>query len=96
MPGMEKRAHVFIAGRVQGVYFRSYTQDMAESLGLTGWVRNTRDGRVEALFEGEKEAVRDMVEWCRKGSPSARVASIEVAWEEATGEYRDFSINYGY
>lgn len=92
---MMARAHVLVSGRVQGVYYRSYAVDMARELGLTGWVRNRYDGRVEAVFEGEEEAVRKMVEWCHEGSPSARVARVEVSWEEATGEFGDFRIVRG-
>jgi acylphosphatase len=85
-----------ITGRVQGVYFRSYTVDMARALGITGWVRNTRGSEVEALFEGEDQAVREMLEWCWTGSPSSRVEGVEAAWEEATGEFDDFSVTYGW
>lgn len=95
MPGKEKaRAHVFVAGRVQGVFFRANTSERAEALGLTGWVKNTRDGRVEAVFEGQKADVERMVQWCRKGPPGAVVTNVEVAWEEPKGEFRDFSIKY--
>ncbi len=82
-------------GRVQGVYYRSYAVDKARDLGLTGWVRNRFDGRVEAVFEGEEDAVRKMVRWCHQGSPSARVERVEVSWEEATGEFADFRVTYG-
>ena len=92
---MKVRAHVMVSGRVQGVYYRSYAVDKARELGLTGWVRNRHDGRVEAVVEGEEEAVRRMVEWCREGSPSARVEGVELSWGEATGEYPDFRIARG-
>jgi len=93
---MKARAHVIVSGRVQGVYYRSYTQDKAEELGLTGWVRNNRDGTVEAVFEGEKEAVQEMVDWCWSGSPSSRVSDVVVEWEQPTGEYDRFSVAYGF
>lgn len=93
---MKTRARVLVSGRVQGVYYRSYTQDAARSLGVTGWVRNTMGGQVEAVFEGEEEAVRSMVEWCRKGSPRSIVDKVEVSWEKPTGEFDDFSVIYGY
>lgn len=93
---MKTRAHVLVEGRVQGVYYRSYTLDAARALGVTGWVRNRRDGRVEAVFEGDEEAVRKMVQWCWKGSPSSRVTNVEVNWEKPTGEFEDFSVIYGY
>jgi acylphosphatase len=80
------RAHVWIAGRVQGVAFRAYTIDEASARGVTGWVGNIPDGRVEAVFEGERAVVEAMIAWCRKGPPAARVSSVEVTWEEPTGE----------
>ncbi|MGH7412476.1 MAG: acylphosphatase [Candidatus Methylomirabilis sp.] len=80
------RAHVWIAGRVQGVSFRAYTIDEASLRGVAGWIRNTPDGRVEAVFEGDKVAVEAMIAWCRKGPPAARVTSVEVKWEEPKGE----------
>jgi acylphosphatase len=88
------RAHVYISGRVQGVFFRAHTQDGARRLGLTGWVRNLPDGRVEAVFEGEKERVDEMIEWCRKGSPHSRVDDVEVTWEEYRGEFDSFGVRY--
>lgn len=91
---MIRRAHVWVSGRVQGVYYRSYARDAARRLGLTGWVRNARDGRVEAILEGEEDAVKEMISWCWKGSPSARVEDVEVSWEEPTGEFADFSVTY--
>ncbi len=86
------RAHVFFAGRVQGVFFRAHARQCAESLGLTGWVRNTSDGRVEAVFEGEENAVGDAIEWCATRQPYAKVHSKEVAMSKATGEFDIFSI----
>jgi acylphosphatase len=93
---MRVRAHVMVSGRVQGVYYRSYAVDEARMLGITGWVRNIKGGSVEAVFEGESEAVQKMVSWCREGSPSSRVADVEVEWEEPTGEFSDFSVAYEY
>ncbi len=92
---MEKaRAHLIIEGRVQGVFFRQHTQEMAEGLGLTGWVKNRPDGSVEAVFEGDLERVNKAVEWCRRGPPQAGVASVRQSWEVHKGEFRDFSIRY--
>jgi len=85
---------VFVTGRVQGVGFRVYTVDEAEVRGVAGWVRNTPDGRVEAVFEGERAAVEAMVEWCRKGPRAARVGSVDVTWEEPIGEV-GFQTRYG-
>ncbi|MGH7428132.1 MAG: acylphosphatase [Candidatus Methylomirabilaceae bacterium] len=93
-PGQDKaRAHVFVAGRVQGVGFRAYTVDEAGIRGVTGWVRNTLDGRVEAVFEGERATVEAMIEWCRKGPRGARVSSVDVTWEKPLGEI-GFAVRY--
>jgi acylphosphatase len=91
---MNRRYHVWISGRVQGVFFRANTWKKAESLGLTGWVRNVEDGRVETVFEGEEHAAEAMLRWCREGTPPARVASVEVVEEVATGEFTGFEITY--
>ena len=90
------RAHVIVSGRVQGVFFRSETEYEAIKRSVCGWVRNLPDGRVEAVFEGEKEAVEELVEFCRKGPRGARVSEVEVRWEEYTGEFKGFRIRYGY
>ncbi len=92
---MEKaRAHVTIDGRVQGVFFRHHTQETALRLGVKGWVRNRRDGCVEAVFEGDKESVAKMIEWCHQGPPAARVTKVHLSWEDYVGEFEDFTINY--
>lgn len=72
----ETAVHVYIEGRVQGVWFRGWTQQQAVKLGLSGWVRNLRDGRVEAVFAGESDKVGTMLALCRKGAPLARVDHI--------------------
>ncbi len=90
------RAHVLISGRVQGVFFRAYTQKAAEARGIRGWVMNTRDGRVEAVFEGEKEDIEDMIRWCHQGSPMSHITEVSVDWQEHVGEFRDFSVRYYY
>ncbi|MCD6457954.1 MAG: acylphosphatase [Thermofilum sp. ex4484_82] len=86
------RAHVFVSGIVQGVFFRANTRRVAKQLGLKGFVRNLRDGRVEAVFEGEEEAVKKAIDWCRKGPPLARVDKVEVLWEDPKGDFEDFYI----
>jgi acylphosphatase len=92
---MEKaRARVIVEGTVQGVFFRSHTQDMAYTLGLTGWVKNRRDGSVEAVFEGEKKKVEQMIQWCHRGPAEARVREVHSIWEDYTGEFKDFAISY--
>jgi len=88
------RAYAYVSGRVQGVFFRAETADLANRLGLTGWVRNLSDGRVEALFEGKKEDVEKALDLCRRGPPGARVRSLDVKWEDWKGEFQDFTIKY--
>lgn len=79
------RAHVFVSGRVQGVYYRATTRETARERGVDGWVKNLDDGRVEAVFEGDRAAVEAMVEWCDTGSPNARVDDVEVEYVDPTG-----------
>lgn len=88
------RVHVLVSGRVQGVYFRSHTRNKARELGLTGWVRNMADGRVEAVFEGDDGGVKQMVEWCGVGEGFARVDSVEVVDEEYKGEFDGFIVRH--
>jgi len=80
------RAHVFVSGRVQGVFFRATTRDQASDRDVDGWVRNLEDGRVEAVFEGPEDAVEAMVEFCHEGSDAARVENVETSWEEPRDE----------
>jgi acylphosphatase len=92
---MEKaRAHLLISGRVQGVFYRSFTQDVAHSLGLKGWVKNNSDGKVEAVFEGKKEDIESAIRSCYKGPSAAKVNNIDAKWEDFTGEFDTFSIRY--
>jgi len=88
------RARVYVSGRVQGVFFRNEIANLAERLGVTGWVRNLSDGRVEALFEGEKEKIEEEVEFCKRGPPGASVQNLQVKWEDYTGEFREFNVLY--
>lgn len=90
-----KRIHVYISGRVQGVFFRAETQRTATNLQLTGWVRNMEDGRVEAVLEGEDVNVDQMVAWCHKGPPAARVDRVDLLDEPFTGNLNGFQISYG-
>jgi acylphosphatase len=82
---MRVRAHVFVSGLVQGVNFRWYTVEQARQRGMGGWVRNLGDGRVEAVFEGDRADVESMIEWIRTGPRHARVSDVEVDWEEPEG-----------
>ncbi len=88
------RAHVIVFGKVQGVFFRAETQKAALGFGVTGWVRNKADGTVEAIFEGHSNAVNLAIDWCRQGSPSARVTDVQVDWDQCSGEYDTFSVTY--
>ena len=88
------RAHVFVRGRVQGVFFRQTTQWQAENRGVTGWVRNLPDGRVEAVFEGEEDAVKALVDFCSKGPRGAAVTDVAVEWEPFRGELSGFQITH--
>jgi len=81
----ETRAHVYVSGTVQGVFFRATTKERAEAEGVDGWVRNLDDGRVEAVFEGRDEDVDAMVEWCHDGSPAATVESVDATYEDPVG-----------
>jgi acylphosphatase len=88
------RVRVLIEGRVQGVFFRAHTRDEARLRGLKGWVRNLPDGRVEALFEGDKEVVNAMLAWCRQGPRYAYVDNVEIDWQPYRGDLTDFRIAY--
>ena len=91
---MRVRVHVFVSGFVQGIFFRYETRKMAYRRNVTGWVRNLFDGRVEAVFEGEKKDVDEMITFCRRGPQGAMVKDVKISWEEPTGEFRDFQIRY--
>ncbi|MFC7134002.1 MULTISPECIES: acylphosphatase [Salinibaculum] len=87
------RAHVFVSGNVQGVYFRATTRETAERHGVDGWVRNLDDGRVEAVFEGPEADVERLVEFCHEGSDAARVDDVDVTYAEPEG-VEGFRIRY--
>jgi acylphosphatase len=87
-----ERAHVYVSGEVQGVFFRDSARERAEQLGLAGWVRNIPDGRVEALFEGPSERVREMVRWCEEGPSHAEVESVEAEFEASRGDLTGFEV----
>lgn len=86
------RVHIFVSGRVQGVFFRDNTKRKAEELGIFGWVKNLPDDKVEAIFEGERGKVEEIIEWTKKGPSMAQVAGVEVEWQEYKGEFNDFCI----
>ena len=86
------RAHLLISGRVQGVAFRYYAQDVAQSSGVKGWVRNCWDGKVEIVAEGEEGKVKKLISWCYQGPGSAIVEKINIEWEKYRGEFNSFAI----
>lgn len=86
------RATLLISGRVQGVAFRHYTSQFAQSQGVNGWVRNLPSGEVEALLEGEAEAVNRVIAWCQHGPPTAQVTGVKIAWGSFSGEFADFVV----
>jgi acylphosphatase len=89
---MNKRIHLIIKGRVQGVFYRENTRKMAHELGLTGFVRNLVNGDVEVIAEGDEENLKRLLDWCWKGPEEAVVNDIKVNWEDYKKEYRKFSI----
>jgi acylphosphatase len=91
---MKTRAHILISGKVQGVFFRARIFGKAVTLRVTGWVRNLEDGRVEAVFEGEEEPVKELIEFCRHGPSGAVVKDVNVKWELATGKFEDFKVRH--
>jgi acylphosphatase len=88
------QAHMVVSGLVQGVYFRDNTRRVAERYDVTGWVRNLPGSRVEAMLEGERAAVDQVIEWAQHGPPGAQVDSVEVDWNEFTGQYYSFEVRY--
>jgi acylphosphatase len=88
----EVRVHLLISGRVQGVAFRYYTQDIAQSSGVKGWVRNCWDGKVEIVAEGEEEKVKKLISWCYQGPGTAIVEKIDIEWGKYIGEFSSFGI----
>jgi acylphosphatase len=90
------RAHAIISGRVQGVFFRMETMRAAQRFGVFGWVRNLRDGTVEAVFEGNKSQVEAILDWCNQGPAHAHVTGVDVEIEvySGDGEFDGFKIDY--
>jgi len=91
---IKTRVHVYISGRVQGVFFRARIMERAVRLGVRGWACNLLDGRVEAIFEGEENAVKALVDFCRIGPKGAVVTSVDLTSEPFTGEFSDFRIRH--
>jgi acylphosphatase len=88
------RARLIVSGRVQGVCFRAETQKAATIYGVFGWVRNKRDGTVEAIVEGAKKDVISLINWCNSGPPLSRVQKVDVSWQAYQSEFNEFGIRY--
>ena len=88
------RLHALVSGHVQGVNFRYYTTREASRLGVTGWVANRRDGKVECVAEGPRSALEELLDFLHEGSPSARVTDVDASWESPRGELEDFKVRY--
>lgn len=85
---------MLISGKVQGVWYRATTKEKAEELGVKGWVRNTSDGKVEAVFEGDQNNIEEMIKWCKKGPDFANVIDVDVNPEKLSEEFEGFNIRY--
>jgi acylphosphatase len=94
MKTKKTRIRVIITGRVQGVFFRQKTKEKAQSLSLTGWVKNLPNGQVEAIFEGEKENIKKIIAFLWVGPPLARVDNLDIQEEPYQGEFASFEIKY--
>ncbi len=89
---MKKQAHLIISGMVQGVGYRVWTRHTAKKLGITGWVTNTPDGKVEVVAQGDAAALDELIKGCHHGPPIARVDGVDVSWDEADQSYESFDI----
>lgn len=87
-----KRVHLTISGEVQEVFYRYNSVEKAQILGLKGWVKNTLDGKVEIVAEGDRENLEKFIAWCRKGPSFAKVSGVIIDWEESTGEFSSFEV----
>jgi acylphosphatase len=88
------RVHILVRGKVQGVFFRDYAKKEADKLQLTGWVRNTHDGGVEIVAEGDKTCLRRFIVLCETGNSLSTVTNVDYDWEEYSGKFNDFYIKY--
>jgi acylphosphatase len=89
-----KRVHVLISGLVQGVFFRYHIYNLCQKLGINGWVKNTVDGKVEAVFEGKEDSIDKILRFCRRGPELARVDKVEVWEEKFEDKFKTFEIRY--
>ncbi|MEK6922687.1 MAG: acylphosphatase [Nanoarchaeota archaeon] len=89
-----KRIRILIVGKVISIFFRAFIKENAEQLGLTGWVRNTKDGSVEAVFEGQEQSIEKIIRLCKKGPPLARIDDIKITEEKPENKFTSFNIVY--
>ncbi|KPJ55449.1 acylphosphatase [Parcubacteria bacterium DG_74_2] len=89
-----RRVHIFVKGRVQGVFFRQSAKKKAKKIGVFGWIKNLADGRVEAVIEGETKKVEEMIEWLKKGPIIANVEALEIKQEKYQGEFKNFDLRF--
>jgi len=90
----DRRAHLIIEGKVQGVFYRASAKDTAVTLGLTGYVKNLPDGFVELVAEGSPGKLNQLIEWCKDGPVNARVAEVKTTFSPSIGEFDNFHIEY--
>ncbi|HKR72591.1 MAG TPA: acylphosphatase [Candidatus Nitrosocosmicus sp.] len=88
----DTRVHIFVSGKVQGVYYRQNTLQKAQELCIVGWVRNLSDGRVESVMEGSKVNIDKMLAWCKQGPLDAKVEEVKIIDEEFKNEFLTFDI----
>ena len=91
---VQKRIHIFVTGRVQGVFFRQSTKVMAIKNNVKGWVRNLDDGRVEIVAQGETQDIDNLAQWCKTGPANSRVDEFELSEENVTDEFENFEVRY--
>ena len=89
---MDVRAHLYIEGNVQGVFFRRSAKMQADKLGVVGLVRNRRDGSVEIIAQGPKSKVNAFITWCKKGPPFAKVEKVDVEWKKNLEDFEEFEV----
>lgn len=87
-----RRVHIFVSGKVQGVYYRQNTAQKAQEFGISGWVRNLSDGRVESIMEGDEVNISQILTWCKQGPADADVSGVEIINEEYKNEFTSFDI----
>ena len=90
----KQRIRIFVTGKVQGVFFRQALKVMAKKNDVFGWVKNLKDGRVEAVLEGDEEKVNRLIEWSHGGPANARVEDVEIRNEKFIGEFSKFDVLY--